>query len=127
LIDPDARASFESIHQRMMKERTTENNYQHWDFSFLPPHLKGAKLEVSGWHDWKNNSFFVWEIRRIDNLPAVMPDELDFYHPKFERQVNGQGGGTYTGKPERPDEHKIDDEEDADPDKKRVVLDAESV
>jgi hypothetical protein len=127
LIDPDARASFESIHQRMIKERTTENNYQHWDFSFLPPHLKGAKLEVSGWHDWNNNSFFVWEIRRIDNLPAVMPDELDFYHPKFERQVNGQGGGTYTGKPERPDEHKIDDEEDADPDKKRVVLDAESV
>ena len=127
LIDPEARASFESIHQRLMNEHTAKNGYQHWDFSFIPPQLKGTKLEVSGWHDFANNSFFVWEIRRVDDLSANMPDEIDFYHPRFERQVNGQGGGTYTGKPTRPDEHEIDDEEDADPDKNRVVLDTESV
>lgn len=127
LIDPDARTSFESIHQKMMDEHIVKNDYQHWDFSFIPPHLTGTKLQVFGWHDWNSNSFFVWEIRKIESIPSSMPDEIDFFHPKFERQVNGQGSGTYVGKSERPDTHEIDDEEDADPEKNRVVLDAESV
>jgi len=127
LIDPDARDAFESIHQMMIDEHIVKKDYQHWDFSFIPPHLKGTKLQVFGWRDWNNNSFFVWEIRRVDNLPSAMPDEIDFFHYKFERQVNGQGSGTYAGKPVRPDQHEIDEEEEADPDKRRVVLEAESV
>lgn len=127
LMDPEARTSFESIHQTMMREHTSSGQYKFWDFSFTPPCLNRTKLEVSGWHDWNSNSFFVWEIRRVEDLPSSMPDELDFYHPDFKRQVTGQGGGANSGRPKRPEEHELDDEEEADPDKKRVVLDTESV
>ncbi|WP_341662301.1 Tn7-like element transposition protein TnsE [Vibrio sp.] len=127
LIDAEARASFESIHQTMMREHTNRGQYQFWDFSFTPPSLNGTKIEVTGWHDWSSDSFFVWEIRRVEDLPSSMPNELDFYHPDFRRQVTGQGGGTFSSKPQRPEEHELDDEEDADPDKKRVSLDTESV
>ncbi len=127
LMDSDVRASFESIHQMMMNEHTRQGQYQMWDFSFIPPRLEGASLQVSGWNDWNTNSFFVWEIRQVDDLPVSMPDEVDFYHPKFERQVNARGGGTYKGRLERPEEHELDGDESANPDKKRVILDAESV
>lgn len=127
LMDPEARTSFESIHQTMMREHTSSGQYKFWDFSFTPPCLNRTKLEVSGWHDWNSNSFFVWEIRRVEDLPSSMPDELDFYHPDFKRQVTGQGGGANSGRAKRPEEHELDDEEEADPDKKRVVLDTESV
>jgi hypothetical protein len=127
LMDPEARTSFESIHQTMMREYISSGQYKFWDFSFTPPCLNRTKLEVSGWHDWSTNSFFVWEIRRVEDLPSSMPDELDFYHPDFKRQVTGQGGGANSGRPKRPEEHELDDEEEADPDKKRVVLDTESV
>ncbi|MBF4333306.1 hypothetical protein EAY29_24090, partial [Vibrio anguillarum] len=63
LMDPEARTSFESIHQTMMREHTSSGQYKFWDFSFTPPRLNRTKLEVSGWHDWNSNSFFVWEIR----------------------------------------------------------------
>lgn len=127
LMDPDARTSFESIYQKMMNEHHVRGQYQLWDFSFLPPPLKGTRLQVTGWDDWKTNSFFVWEIRKVEDLPATMPDEIDFYHPHFEQQVNGKGGGSYSGSAERPDEHLLNDLESADFDKKRVTLDVDSI
>lgn len=70
---------------------------------------------------------FVWEIRRVDNLPSAMPDRVISFIINLKDQSMNKDSGTYAGKPERPDQHEIDDEEDADPDKSRVVLEAESV
>lgn len=127
LMDPQARASFESMHQVMMKEHQSRGQYRMWDFSFLPPSLEGVKLEVAGWHDWNTDSFFVWEIRRIEDLPSDMPEDIDFFHPDFERSITGKDSGSYAAKAERLDAHEIDADEDADPNRKRIVLDTDSV
>lgn len=127
LMDPEVRNSFDSIQKNMMEEHYFQGQYQKWDFSFIPPSLQGASLQVAGWSDWNTNSFFAWEVRRIDNLPSSIPEEIDFYHPKFERKINAQGGGTYKGRPERPEDHDLDDTEDANQNEKRVTLGTDDV
>ncbi|PAR28160.1 Tn7-like element transposition protein TnsE [Vibrio metoecus] len=127
LIDPEARYSFDSIHRQMMQEHRVQGQYQLWDFSFQPPPLSGTRLQVTGWDDRKTNSFFVWEIRRVDYLPSAMPEEIDFHHPDFEQQVSGKGGGSYSRSAERPDEHLLNDLESASLDVNRTTLESDMV
>ncbi len=122
LLDRAARASFESICVQLIKGQYQHNNYQHWNFQFTPPPLTGVELEASGWEDSTSNTFFVWEVSKLDKLPSEVEGEIDFYHPGYERQVGGKptkGGGK---KGEASDQYDLDDDELSDSDKATIAL-----
>ena len=110
LLDPKARASFESISVNLIKNQYQKNNYLHWNFQFIPPSLSDVEVVASGWEDKKTNSFYVWEITKLKNLPSSLRGEIDFYHPDYEPKVGGkpiEGSGHHW---EVPDDYELDDE-----------------
>lgn len=127
LLDPEARASFESISIHLIKNQYQKNNYLHWNFQFTPPPLSGVGLVVSGWEDKKTNSFFVWEVNKLKNLPSDLSGEIDFYHPSYEPKVGGkpvEGSGKQW---EAPDQYELDDDELSSVDKATMALLSERV
>jgi hypothetical protein len=128
LMDPHARQSFDSIVTNLLFNQTRRGNYDHWDFGFTPPPLTGVKLGMTGWQDRDTETFFVWEIHRLDHLPSSIEGEVSFFHPKYERHVGGKptrGGGGSKGKP--PEQCELDDEETTDTDKATVTIRSETV
>lgn len=113
LIDPDARKSYESIGRYQKLYGKEVNGYRHWDFQFEPPHLPNAKFVFRGKFDRESNSVFVYEITSIANITHKVPGKVEFYSPKFKEYVRGEGSGGSTPTNERPEEHNVQDGEDA--------------
>lgn len=129
LLDKHARASFESISAGLVRDRyiSKNGNYQMWDFKFNPPPLADVEISVSGWHNFASNSFFVWEIWGLKDLPSSVSGEIDFINPNYERTVGGKptrGNGT-SG--EAPEQYELDDDELSDTDKAAIQLQSDEV
>jgi TnsE C-terminal domain len=127
LMDADARQSFESISANLLVNQTRRENYDHWDFRFTPPPLTGAELAVTGWDDRDSGTFFVWEIHQLDGLPSSIEGEVDFVHPRYERQVGGKPTRANGSKGELPGQYELDDNELSDTDKATVSLMSDKV
>lgn len=127
LLDTDARASFESISTHLIKKQYQKNNYQYWNFQFIPPFLRGAMLSAMGWGDNSSNSFFVWEVIGLDNIPSEIEGEIDFYHPGYERKVGGKPTNGDSKQGEAPEQFYLDDEELSDVDKTTLSLISQQV
>ncbi len=129
LLDEAARRSFESISQRELLEgyEPKGSNYRFWDFSFNPPPLQNTRLVVNGWKDTETKSMFVYEIHAITDIPADIPSEISFYHPKFKQSVSGSGSGGSIAGAERPNEHNLHDDEATDFEKPGVTIEAIAV
>lgn len=113
LIDPDARRSYESIGRNQKLYGKEQKGYRHWNFQFEPPQLPNAKFVVRGKFDKESNSVFVYEITTIANISHKVPGKVEFYSPKFKEYVRGEGSGGSYSTNERPEEHNVQDGEDA--------------
>jgi hypothetical protein len=122
LLDRAARDSFQSISFHLIKNQYQQNNYLHWSFQFKPPPLVGLELGASGWEDRNSNSFFVWEVTKLKNLPSDIEGEVDFYHPAYERMVGGKPTKGDGKQGEAPDQYELDDDELSDADKATMAI-----
>jgi hypothetical protein len=124
LLDVNARKSFESIYRYLLQEMKANNkgNYLFWDFRFTPPDLSGACLAARGWDDWESNSFLVWEIKSVKNIPSEVPTDIDIFHPKYRRSTSNRNGGGFASKPQGNEEYIEDEEQTRDQDKSSVQL-----
>jgi hypothetical protein len=113
LIDPDARRSYESIGRYQKLYGEDVNGYRQWDFQFEPPKLNNAKFVIRGKFDRESNSVFVYEITAIANIAHKVPGKVDFYSPKFKEYVRGEGSRGNIPTNERPEEHNVQDGENA--------------
>lgn len=128
LLDPDARASFESISRYQMNDGFESKGYRHWYFQFDPPMLAGVGLSFSGYFDQQTNSLFAWEVTGVDGITHAVPDKVEFYNPGFTEYVRGTGQGGVRRPPvERPDQHNVQDGADANSDTNPVMLHAPAV
>lgn len=127
VMDEDARQSFESISANLLLNQIRKGSYDHWDFSFTPPPLEGVELEMTGWDDRDSGTFIVWEIRELNGLPSSIEGEVDFVHPKYERQVGGKPSKGSGSKGESPEQFELDDDELSDTDKATIVLMSDKV
>lgn len=127
IMDNEARQSFESICANLLINKTRRGGYDQWEFSFTPPPLAGVELEMSGWADYESNSFFVWEIYKLRNLPSTIKGAVDFVHPKYERLVGGKPTRGDGSKGEPPEQFELDDDELSDTDKPTLTLISDSV
>lgn len=125
LLDPEARASFESISRYQMNDGFETNGYRRWYFQFDPPSLAGVELNLSGHFDEQANSMFAWEITAVKGIKHQVPDQVEFYSPDFIERVTGTGEGSHR-RPiiERPDQHRVLDGTSANSDTKPVMLHA---
>lgn len=122
LMDPHARASFESISANLLTKSYQRGNYEHWDFQFFPPPLTGVEFSVTGWYDIDSKSFFVWEIGSLSNIPSSISGEIDFIHPRFEREIGGNPKRRDGARAEAPEQYELDDDEISDIDKATINL-----
>ncbi|WP_291329367.1 Tn7-like element transposition protein TnsE [Desulfovibrio sp. UCD-KL4C] len=128
LLDEQARKSYESIGLHLKKYGYQSGYYRKWDFRFDPPELPGAYFSVRGWFDQDTNSIFVYEIDKIKRIKADIPDEIDMYHPEFttpsqERNEKGTPvapAGDISG-------FRLHDDEDANADSSRVIIQGDKV
>ena len=127
LLDKWARESFESISANLISGQYRSGNYQMWDFQFSPPPLKGAELQVSGWHDYDSDTFIVWEIWGLTKLPSSISGEVDFVNPNYERTVGGKPTSGNGESAEAPEQYELDDDELSDADKATMHLLSEAV
>ncbi|MCG8610367.1 MAG: Tn7-like element transposition protein TnsE [Pseudomonadales bacterium] len=127
LMDAEARKSFESISASLITNQIRKNSYDHWDFSFTPPPLVGVTLEMTGWDERDSGTFFVWEINEVSNIPSSIEGDVDFYHPKYERQVGGKPTSGKGSKGESPEQFELDDTELSDTDKATIELASDKV
>lgn len=126
-IDPDARASYESIGRSQKLNGYEQSGYRHWDFEFTPPPLRSASFEVRGRFDKQTQSMLVYEVASLRNVQAAIPDEVEFFHPKLREYVHGEGDGAVRLVAERPPIHSVHDGADASVNTKPVLLQAPSV
>lgn len=124
LIDPEARSSYESIGQYQKMHGIEVNGYRHWNFKFNPPKLPGVEFVFRGRFDRDSKSIFVYEITSVRNIVHWVPAKVEFYSPKFKEPVRGEGSGGHRPTDERPDEHSVEDGEDANSNTEHVQLQA---
>ncbi|SFC47683.1 Tn7-like element transposition protein TnsE [Pseudoalteromonas denitrificans] len=124
LIDSDARTSYESIGWYQKRNGIERSGYRHWDFQFDPPMLPDVEFVVRGKFNKETNSIFVFEITSIANIRHKVPSKVEFYSPKFKDHVRGEGSGGNKPPSERPDEHNVQDGEDANSNTDHVQLQA---
>lgn len=123
LIDPAARASYESIGRYQKTKGYDKGGYRQWDFEFDPPLLQSTTFSVRGRFDKDAKCILVYEIDSILNIPADVPAEVNFYHPRSKEYIRGEGDGKVRAVPEQPPMHSIHDV-DASADTSTVLLHA---
>ncbi len=121
LIDADARASFESIGNLQMLDGYSVGQYRRWTFQFAPPPLEGARLHVKGHFDPESRALLVYEINGIREIPSNLPDNIEFFSPKFYSQVAGKGHKVGDGA-DRPSGHNVDDSVEASQENRPVLI-----
>lgn len=85
-------------------------------------------MGLKGQFDEATNSIFVWEITAVRNITHKVPEKVEFYSPKFEENVRGNGERTISHPPiARSQQHHVKDGAEANSDTKPVVLHAPSV
>lgn len=123
LLDENARHSYESIAKHFINNVKDDEDKQVWLFQFDPPKLENISLETRGWMDKKTDSYHVYEILSISNIPSYLPKKVQFFSERFK--VGRRGGGTSGGT--RPmgssDGNTIDDQQEADIDTKSKTVD----
>lgn len=127
LLDPDARASYESIGRSQKLYGYEKGGYRHWVFEFTPPQLSSAYCEVRGRFDKQTRSMLVYEVVSLRNIHAAIPDEIEFFHPKLREYVRGEGDAGIRLVAERPPLHQVHDGADANADTSAVLLRAPTV
>jgi len=127
LLDKSARTSFESISAHLIRSQYGRNSYQYWNFQFEPPNLSRVELEARGWEDRASNTFFVWEVIKLNKLPSDIEGEIDFFHPRYERKVGGKPAMGDGKKGEMPEQIDIDDEEVSASDQATIALMSDKV
>ena len=127
LLDQEVRRSFESIGKYQKLNGYDKNGYRRWHFQFDPPKLHGVRLEVRGRFDKDINCMFVYEIAAVRNIKNDVPEVVDIFHPDFKEKVRGQGIGGVRPSTERPLEHSVDDDEEANGDNQPVAMSAPPV
>jgi hypothetical protein len=115
LINKDARRSFESIFKYFNKNVEVVSNFNRWVFQFDLPDIQGWSIGYKGRYNDDKSQFLVEKIERLQ-INANMPSRVFFHnktftHPDDENPVKPGGKGKEYK--EVPDEHTIDDEQDA--------------
>lgn len=127
LIDPDARASFESIGRYQKLNGFERAGYRYWDFQFDPPLLPNLKFEVRGVFDRESNTLFVNEIDALQNIRVDVPEVVIIYHPSFRNAVQGDGDGEIGMGSVIPPEQEVIDGGDANSNNNQIILNAPGV
>lgn len=128
LLDPEARASYESISHYQLQNGVEVNGYRHWNFQFLPPLLTNFTLNIKGQYDQLTNSMFVWEITAIDKINHTVPIKVEFTSPRFKEQVKGEGqGNDCRSSIANPDKYNVHDGVNANSNTSHVLLHAPPV
>ena len=127
LIDPDARASYESIGRSQKLNGYEKGGYRQWEFEFTPPPLPSVSFEIRGRFDKEAKSMLVYKVASLRNIQADIPSEVEFFHPKLREYVRGEGDGAVRLVAERPPIHSVHDGADANADTTPVLLRAPSV
>ncbi|SMF34644.1 Tn7-like element transposition protein TnsE [Desulfovibrio gilichinskyi] len=127
LLDDQARKSYESIGRNQKTSGYQVGDYWKWDFHFDPPELPDANLGLRGYHDKKTKCFFVYEIESIKNISANIPEKIEMYHPNFNTpSAESTHGGTSVA-PSTIDQYNVHDDEVANADAARRLIDGDKV
>jgi len=127
LLDSSAKKSFESINKFQLLGGSENEKWRNWDFEFSPPKLDGTILGGYGKFNDKKNSFFIYEITEIKNLPNDIPNEVYFCHKSFS-DYEYSPGETHGEMETPPDETTVDDEDDEpNSDETQILLESEAV
>jgi hypothetical protein len=118
---------FPSDHFIKKDLKTHIEPYHIWDFKFNPPPLANVKISVSGWHDFSRNSFFVWEIWELKNIPSSVSEEIDFIHPNYEQAIGGRATRRINHPSEPPQQYELNDDELSDIDRAPIELQSDNV
>lgn len=127
LLDPQARASFESISRYQMLNGEEAKGYRKWRFQFDAPFLPETKFVVRGQFDRERNCMLIFEIYGIENISADVPAIVQIYHPLFKDHVRGEN---MTSSPRRDsyyDSNDLHDGETPNANGKQVVLSAPTI
>ncbi|ALV75050.1 Tn7-like element transposition protein TnsE [Acinetobacter bereziniae] len=129
LLDTEARASYESISKLFLSEQVKTKAQIFWNFNFLPPSLKDAELTLKVYFSEKNQQFYANEIIKIVNLPTDISNEVVFCSPKFtvKNSYERAGGSSGKGNSSANDEPAIDDEKEANSDRKLTTIESPKI
>lgn len=128
LLDTEARASYESISKLLLSEQIKTKTQTFWNFNFTPPALIGAEITMKVYFSEKNKQYYVNEIIEIANLPTDISNEVIFCSPKFtvKNSYEKTGGGS-KGRNSSNDDPTIDDEKEADSDRKFTTIESPKI
>lgn len=127
LLDDQARKSYESIGRYQKTSGYQDGDCWKWDFRFDPPELPDANFRLRGYHDEKTKCFFVYEIESIKNISANIPETIEMYHPHFTTpSAESTHGGTSVA-PSPIDQYNVHDDEVANADAARRLIDGDKV
>lgn len=121
LMDADARHSYDSIGNIQLREGEDKGQYRRWTFRFEQPALEGASLKLKGNFDPESQTLLVYEVTSIRNIPANLPEHIEFYSPKFFTQVAGKGVVAGSAA-ERPPGYNVDDVAEGSRENKPVMI-----
>lgn len=128
LLDTEARASYESISKHFLSEQFKTKTQTFWNFNFAPPSLIGAEITMKVYFSEKNQQYYVNEIIGITNLPTDISNEVIFCSPKFTvKNSYEKTGGSSGGRTSSNNDSTIDDEKEADSDRKIIKIESPKV
>ena len=128
LLDTEARASYESICKHMLTEQIQNKTQISWSFNFAPPSLVDAEITMKVYFSEKNQQYYVNEIIGIANLPTDISNEVIFCSPNFTvKNSYEKTGGNSGGRNTSNDDPTIDDEKEADSDRKITQIESPKI
>ena len=128
LLDTEARASYESISKHFSIEQVKTKTQTFWNFNFAPPSLIGAEITMKVYFSEKSQQYYVNEIIGIANLPTDISNEVIFCSPKFTvKNSYEKTGGNSGGRNTSNDDPTIDDEKEADSDRKITQIESPKI
>ncbi|WP_051125928.1 Tn7-like element transposition protein TnsE [Pseudovibrio sp. FO-BEG1] len=123
LLDKNARRSYESISQSQLLYGRDIGQYRRWTFQFEPPPLTNVSLTVKGNFEPVSQTLLVYEVTGIKNIPANVPDQVEFCSPKFYANGNGAGErGQLTSPMPEPMQYNVDDNAEGSRENKPITL-----
>ncbi|SFL18515.1 hypothetical protein SAMN04488518_1204 [Pseudovibrio ascidiaceicola] len=121
LLDKEARRSYESISQSQLLSGREIGQYRRWTFHFEPPPLTNVSLTVKGNFEPESQTLLVYEVTGVRNIPANIPDQVEFFSPKFYANGNGAGGQP-TSPMSEPLQYNVEDNAEGSRENKPITL-----